>query len=191
MKSNQKSSNTLRNGMKEMARKFLVTLKKNPSMIPFVMLIISFLVYSLNLTYISNTTATIQGVGTGLCEFASMLFSILSMIAMLNAFPKRQKPNYLMVGLLIGMFAVIIACDAIYAAKITSTIAKLGSSIKPKQYAEYISTYTVVIVHIVFVAITAVTTVLEPLFAKLLKKINTSVEIEETNVGNIELAEEE
>lgn len=174
-----------------MARKFLVALKKNPNMIPFSMLIISFVVYSLNLTYISNTTATMQGKGTGLCEFASMLFSILSMIAMLNAFPKRKKPNYLMVGLLLGMFAVIIACDIIYAAKIMATLTKLGSSIKPAQYTEYTLTYGVVLAHVVLVAITGVTTVLEPWFAKLVKKINTSVEIEATNVANIELAEEE
>ena len=72
-----------------------------------------------------------------------------------------------------------------------STINKLGSSIKPKQLSEYLTTYGVVIAHIVLVAVTAITTILEPLFAKLLKKINTSIEIEETNVGNIELVEEE
>ena len=66
MASNKKFLNTLRNSGKEMVRNFLITLKKNPNMIPFAMLIISFLVYSLNLTYISNTTATIQNQDTGL-----------------------------------------------------------------------------------------------------------------------------
>ncbi len=191
MKSNKNFSNKLRTSLKEMVRKFIVSLKKNPSMIPFSMLIISFLVLSLNLTSISNTTATMQGIGTGLCEFASMLFSILSMICMLNAFPKRQKPNYLMVGLLLGMFAVVIFCDVVYSTKITATIAKLGDNIKRKQYDEYMSTYTTMIAHIVLVALTGVATVLEPWFAKLLKKINTSVEIEATNVDNIELVDEE
>ena len=191
MKSNKNFSNKLRTSLKEMVRKFIVSLKKNPSMIPFSMLIISFLVLSLNLTSISNTTATMQGVGTGLAEFASMLFSILSMICMLNAFPKRQKPNYLMVGLLLGMFAVVIFCDVVYSTKITATIAKLGDNIKRKQYDEYMSTYTTMIAHIILVALTGVATVLEPWFAKLLKKINTSVEIEATNVGNIELVDEE
>ena len=45
--------------------------------------------------------------------------------------------------------------------------------------------------HIALTAATVATVILEPLFAKLLKKINTSVELEETNVANIELAEEE
>ena len=174
-----------------MVRKFLVTLKKNPSMIPFSMLIISFLVFSLNLTPISNTTPTIGGNFTGLSAFVSMLFSILSMICMLNAYPKRQKPNYLMVGLLLAMFVVIIVCDITYGMQIMSTIAKRGSTIKLEQYNEYVLTYGVVIAHAILIAITGVTAVLEPWFAKLLKKINTSIEIETTNVANIELAEEE
>ena len=191
MASNKKFLNTLRNSGKGMVRNFLITLKKNPNMIPFAMLIISFLVYSLNLTYISNTTATIQGQGTGLCEFVAMLFSILSMLAMLNAFPKRQKPNYLMVGLLLAMFLVIIGTDIVYSTKITNTINKLGSSIKAKQLQEYLHTYGVIIAHIVLVAITGVITILEPVFAKLLKKIKTSVEIEETNIASIDIVDEE
>ena len=54
-----------------------------------------------------------------------------------------------------------------------------------------IDAYDIVSTHIVLVAITAVMIILEPVFAKLLKKINTSVELEDTNVGNIELADEE
>jgi hypothetical protein len=54
-----------------------------------------------------------------------------------------------------------------------------------------ITAQNVLTAHIVLVAITALTVVLEPVFAKLLKKINTSVELEETSIGNIELADEE
>ena len=47
------------------------------------------------------------------------------------------------------------------------------------------------IVHIVLVAITILTVVLEPLFAKLLKKINTSVEVEDNGeIGQIDLTED-
>ena len=53
----------------EFFRKILVSLKRRPQMIPFLVLIISFLVYSLNLTHISDTTAKIQGVGMGLCQY--------------------------------------------------------------------------------------------------------------------------
>jgi hypothetical protein len=177
--------------LKELVRKFFVTLKKNPNYIPFVMLIASFLVYSLNLTYISNTTATVQGKGMGLFEFATMLFSILSMICVLNAFPKRQKPNYPMVALIIFLFAIIITSDVIYFTNVAATIEKLGDNIKPATLEEYLRTQNVLIAHIALTVITGVTVVLEPVFAKLLKKINTSVELEETNVGNIELSDEE
>ena len=47
-------------------RKFVVTLKRNPSIIPLVMLLVTFLLYSLNLTDVSNSTAKIQGKGMGL-----------------------------------------------------------------------------------------------------------------------------
>ena len=61
--------------VKEGARKFMVTLKRNPHYIPLVMLLISFVVLSFNLTKISNTTATMNKLGMGLCSFISMLFS--------------------------------------------------------------------------------------------------------------------
>ena len=175
----------------EFFRKFLVLLKKNPNYIPFVMLLVSFLVYSLNLTSVSNTTATVQGKGMGLCEFAAMLFSILSMIALLNAFPKRQKPNYPMVVLIIALFGIIIFADITYASRVYDALVELGDKIKPKQLEEYVKTYNMIYTHIALIAVTAVTVVLEPLFAKLLKKINTTVNLEETSIGDIELVDEE
>lgn len=174
------------NFFKEFVRKFLVTLKKNPSMIPFAMLMVSFLVFSLNLTDISNTTARIQGIGMGLCEFLSMLLSLLCMICLLNAFPKRQKPNYSMIAIILVFSIIIIASDIIYINRIINSAVKVTSSTLFIYTAQNVLT-----VHIVLVAITAVTVILEPLFAKLLKKINTSIELEETSVAEIELVDEE
>ena len=152
---------------------------------------ISFLIYSLNLTAISNTTATVQGKGMGLCEFAIMLASLLSMICLLNAFPKRQKPNYKMIVILMILFVLIIVCDILYFSMISSTIAKLGNKIKEKQLAEYLLSQRTVIANAIFTGITAVTVVLEPYFSKLLKKINTSVDLEESTLSDIDLADEE
>ena len=191
MKKNNNFFGKLLSALKEFGRKFLVTLKKNPNYIPLVMLFVSFLVYSLNLTNVSDTTATLQGKGMGLCEFATMLFSILSMIAMFNAFPKRKKPNYPIVVLIVVLCGIIIAADYIYVNKVYAAFVTLGDQINANYYEAYISTYNMLYIHIVLMAVTAVTVILEPLFAKLLKKINTSVEIEETNFANIELAEEE
>ena len=52
--------------IKEFFRKLLVALKRRPQIIPMIALGISFLVYSLNLMNISDTTAKIQGPGMGL-----------------------------------------------------------------------------------------------------------------------------
>lgn len=183
--------NKLLNAFKGFGRRFLITLKKNPQFIPLAMLLISFLVYSLNLTDVSNTTATLQGKGMGLCEFITMLFSILSMIAILNAFPKRKKPNYPVVILIVFICIIVIVADLIYVTKVSDAFVTLGNKINRKYYESYVTTYDMLYVHVVLMAITAVTVVIEPILAKLLKKIKIKVEIEETHVGNIELSEEE
>lgn len=172
--------------IKEFFRKLLVKLKKNPSVIPFAMHIASFLVFSLNLTAISNTTIRLLGPGMGLSEFISMLLSILMMICLLNAFPKRQKPNLTMVIISLVFCGIIIGADVVYLNCILTTTIPITP-----ETDFIIDAYDIVSTHIVLVAITAVLIILEPIFAKLLKKINTSVELEDTNVGNIELADEE
>lgn len=183
--------NKLLNAFKGFGRRFLITLKKNPQFIPLAMLLISFLVYSLNLTDVSNTTATLQGKGMGLCEFITMLFSILSMIAILNAFPKRKKPNYPVVILIVVICIIVIVADLIYVTKVSDAFVTLGNKINRKYYESYVTTYDMLYVHVALMAITIVTVVIEPILAKLLKKIKIKVEIEETHVGNIELSEEE
>ncbi|MBR0313146.1 MAG: hypothetical protein IJQ98_12225, partial [Oscillospiraceae bacterium] len=97
--------------MPEFLRKLFVSLKRSPSVIALIVLVIAFLQYSLNLTHISDTTAKIQGSGMGLCGFATMLFSMLSLVCFLNAFPRRKKPVVPMLVLMFCMFAIIIFCD--------------------------------------------------------------------------------
>ena len=53
-------------GLKEVWRKFLVSIKRRPQMIPLAVLVIAFVFYSPHLMYISDTTARIQGPGMGL-----------------------------------------------------------------------------------------------------------------------------
>ena len=79
--------------MKEFFRKQIVNLKRSPQNIPLVVLVVAFLVYSLNLTYISHTTSRIQGSGMGLYGFITMLLSMLSFVCFFNSFPRRKKPN--------------------------------------------------------------------------------------------------
>lgn len=179
-------------GVKEGVRKFLVTLKRNPQYIPLVMLFISFLAYSLNLTSISDTTAKIYGNNMGLCAFVSMLFSILSFVCMLNAFPKRQKPNIFMIVLMMVMYAVVIFADATYLTRIIEATTRAEHAIQITTDTIYIlEAKRVMIAHIVLVSLTATCVVLEPVFAKLLKKINTSIEVEDNGeIQNIDLTED-
>ena len=194
MKKNEKMKTPKTKGKRsEAVRKLLVSLKKNPQVIPLLALTISFLVFSLNLTSISNTTAKIYGAHMGLCAFVSMLFSILSYVCMFSAYPKRQKPNKLLITLMLLMYVVIIFADGYYYMRIVAALIRDVSPIVIKPATRYIATAQVVMIaHIVTIVITMVCVVLEPVFAKMLKKINTSIEIEENaKIADIDINDED
>ena len=177
--------------VKEFFRKQIVTLKRNPQNIPMGMLLISFVYYSLNLTNMSNTTAKIQGPGMGLSQFAIMLFSLLSMVCMLNAFPRRKKTNIPMVVLMFVMFAVIIFCDFHYQNLIFAAVGRAENPIKITADTMYIQeAYDMLGLHMVLVIVTAVLVLLLPVYKKLLRKINTSVAVEYSeDMAEIEINE--
>ena len=166
--------------MPEFIRKMVVGLKRSPSIIGLLVLIIAFLQYSLNLTHISDTTAKIQGNGMGLCGFATMLFSMLSLVCFLNAFPRRKKPVIPMLVLMFLMAAVIIFCDVYYSGLITTALTRADNPIKLDASTIYIAqAYNVLQDHIVIEIIGVVLTALVPVYSKLLRKINTSVVVED------------
>ncbi len=173
---------TVRTGsrMPEFLRKFFVALKRRPSIIALVVLLIAFFQYSLNLTHISDTTAKIQGPGMGLCGFATMLFSMLSLVCFLNAFPRRKKPVIPMVVLMLVMFAVILFCDIYYSGLITTALTRAENPITLDASTIYIAqAYNVLQDHIVILGVGIALIVLMPLYTKLLRKINTSVTVED------------
>jgi len=173
-------------GIKEMIRKMIVSLKRNPSIIPLGMLFIAFLYYSLNLTNMSDTTAKIQGMGMGLSQFCIMLFSLLSLVCMLNAFPRRKKPNILMIVLMFVMFAIIIYCDIHYTNAVMAALSRPENPIVLSKETQYIANaYNMLGTHMIMVIVSAALVVLLPVYSKLLRKINTSVEVE----GNDAMAE--
>ena len=108
--------------MKEKWRKFLVSLKRKPHMIALVVLVVGFLVYSLRLTVISNTTAKIQGTGMGLCGFVIMLFSMLGLVSYGRSFPHRKPVNKIMLCLTFVLFAAVIFADTQYMAAVRNAI---------------------------------------------------------------------
>ena len=178
--------------LKERVRKTLVALKRNPHFIPLAMLLIAFGILSFNLTRISNTTATMNKTGMGLCAFISMLLSILSMVCMLNAFPKRSKPNMFMVIVMLAFFAIIIGVDVTYYIKVSNGINAEVDPIKITTKNMFIiEAQQAMIAHIVAMALTSIAVVLEPVLAKLLKKINTSVDVEDNGeIATIDITEE-
>lgn len=165
---------------KERWRKFLVALKRRPQRIPLVMLCITFLYYALNMTTFSNTTAKIQGSGMGLCGFCVMLFSMLSFMCCMNAFPYRKKVNKPMLILLLVMFAIIAAADVIYMNAIVSAVNRADNPIvvtEATAYIAYADYYCKV--HLVLLAITAALVLLLPVYSKWIRKIKTSIEVED------------
>ena len=171
----KKSSN-----MPEFLRRFFVALKRQPSIIALVVLIIAFFYYSLNLTHISDTTAKIQGPGMGLSGFATMLFSMLSLVCFLNAFPKRKKPVIPMVVLMFVMFGIIIYCDYHYSSLIMTALTREVNPIKLDASTTYIAqAYNVLQNHMILEGVGVVLVLLMPVYSKLLRKINTSITVED------------
>ena len=166
--------------LKEFVRKIIVSLKRNPSVIPLVMLLVSFLLFSLNLTDMSDTTAKIQGRGMGLCQFCIMLFSLLSFVCMLNAFPKRKKPVLPMVILLFVMFGIILFADIHYCNGIMAALNRAESPIVLDANTAYIAdAYNMLQTFMVLMGVTAALVVTLPFYSKLIRKINTSVDVED------------
>ncbi len=180
--------------VKEIFRKFIVTLKRRPQLIPMVVFVLGFIVYSFNLTDISDTTALLLGKNMGLSVFAVMLFSMLSLLCFLNTFPYRKKPNYVMMIIMYVMIAIIIFCDVFYLKGIDTILATdAGSKIVIDAnnntfiiYAQYYIKQ-----HIIWLAVGVVLTLLLPVYSKLLRMINTNVIVEGNGeMGAIDISNE-
>lgn len=186
----EKKSSGFLAAVKERIRKLFVSLKRKPHIIPGLVMAYAFLLYSLNMTDISDTTARIQGQGMGLCGFATMLLSILSFVCFLNAFPHRKKVNIPMLLLMFVMFAVIIFCDYHYIGRILNAVNRAQN---PIQITDYISkAYSMLNTHMIVIIVSASLIVLLPVYSWLLRKINTSIDVEgNESMGELELSEEE
>lgn len=202
-------------GIKERFRKFIVGLKRKPQIIPMLVIIVAFLIYALNMSVISNTTSYILGKNMGFCEFCTFLLSALSFVCVLNAYPKREKVKVPMLILAFVLLAVVIFCDLVYYLQIHKALYPpvystmnesfefVGSivdnvgirMIEPVKIDEahiYVSqAQSMLVVHIVFVGLAFILLALVPLYGKLIKKINTSIDVQGTEInGSIEYDED-
>ncbi|MBQ9384091.1 MAG: hypothetical protein IJT87_07625 [Ruminiclostridium sp.] len=189
----QKPAKKQGRGIREFFRKTMVSLKRSPQRIPLVFLALAFLIYSLNLSSIANTTARINGANMGQCEFVAMLFSILAFVVFLRTFPRRKSANKIMLGLLFFMLALLVFVDAVYITRIVSAVTRTENPIVIDEASKFISTaQTIVWLHIVFVGITALLLALLPLYSKAIRKINTSIEVEgNENIDAIDISEDD
>ena len=180
-------------GVKEFVRKRLVGLKRKPQIIAMLVLGVGFVYYSLNLTHVSNTTAYIQGTGMGLSGFVVMLFSVLSLVCFLNAFPHRKKVNIPMLVLMFLMLGAIIFCDVYYGMRITEALTRENNPIVLGADNNYIAiVQSMLKVHMGIVIASGVLVALLPVYKPLIRKINTSVEVAANeNMGELELEDTE
>ena len=177
-------------GVKEFFRKAMVSLKRQPQMIALVTLAVAFLVYSLKLKNISDTTARINSPGMGICGFITMLFSILAFVAFLNAFPRRKKPVLPLLALVVAMLGAMIACDEYYIGRIVNGLNRAESPIVLNNNTIYIyRAYQTLNAHVVILVIAIALILLLPVYAKLLRKVKTSIDVAgNEGMGEIELS---
>ena len=193
--------------LKERLRKLAVGLKRNPHYIPLLVAVAGFLWYSLQLTTISNTTAGINGANMGLCGFVTMLFSMLGIVCLGYSFPHRKPVNKWMLTLSFLLFACVLYADYKYL-NITrtwvykelsfgtaSTIVNDLSLFESRQVSRMqtkAQVQSLLNVHMILVAAGFVMTALLPVYSKLLRKINTSVKVQENeNMTRIDIAGED
>jgi hypothetical protein len=90
------------------------------------------------------------------------------------------------------MYGIVIYADFNYYLGIQYAVTREVNRIEINENTMYISkTYTVMALHMFLMVLTMISVVLEPLFAKILKKINTSVDVEDNGkIDNIELTED-
>ena len=167
--------------MKEKFRTFLVALKRKPHMIPLVVLVVAFLVYSLRLTLISNTTAKIQGPGMGLCGFVIMLFSMLGLVSFGRTFPHRKPVNKFMLALTFCLFIAVMIADRKYISLVDNALTRSENVISVTDATSYITESVAMLkLHFWMVIAGLGLTALLPVYAPMIKKINTSVRVEES-----------
>ena len=179
--------------LREMWRKFLVSIKRRPERIPLAVIVVAFLFYSLNMSYISNTTARIQGQGMGLAGFATMLFSMLSFMCFLNAFPYRKKVNVPMLALMFVMFAIILFADGYYISAISRAMNRADSPIVVTEATNYINLALQDLrIHMGILVAGMALIALLPVYSKMLRRINTSVDIGDNGqLGAIDISGED
>jgi len=185
--------------MKEFVRKILVFIKRKPDIFALLIFVIAFIWYSFHLTDVSNTTAYVNKSWMGLTEFVTMLGSILSLVCFINAFPARKKTNVFMLVLMYALNIIVIFCNVVYSWRIDCALNGcewMGEKAtftldKILQKAPYVlDVVSMLTVHDIILGLGILATITLPLYKPLIKRIKTSVDVEDNGeLENIELSE--
>lgn len=171
-------------GLKEWFRKQIVNLKRRPSNIAFLFLIVSSLIYILSLGSISQSVySRLGGDWMGISTFVCTLLSVLSLVLYMNSFPKRKKVKVVSLVLCVLSMALMAFMDIMFYIEFTGLIE--GAT---EVHAYWDTTINVLIVHLIFLGITALLMATMPLYKMGLMKINTRKVVESTEIkGGIDL----
>ncbi len=182
--------------VKEWLRKKTVALKRKPQTIALLFLAVTTIYFMLILFKLSQAISYAESnqyvKATGICIFVVTLLSLLVLVSFLNAFPKRKKPNIFFIVLVFVMLAGMLACDIVSYLQMSNCLRNLTSNTS-SLYVAVDKALPYVIGHVVLLGISAVVFALLPVYAKLINKINTKIEVEsatENMRGAIDIQED-
>lgn len=173
-------ASSLRNGIV----KKIVNLKRKPQIIPLILLFISCIIYTFNLTCFSDVTYFVT-IGAdaekvtmeemfALYVFLMTLFSILNIVSYLNAYPKGKR-NILMLVVSLVMLAAQLVLDFVC----LDILNRNGFKSDPAKDLIIAKAINTTVIHIVSLVISSLAVVLLPLYHKLILMIPTQVDDEE------------
>jgi carbon starvation protein CstA len=167
-------------GIKEFFRKRVVGLKRSTHMIPLIITLVASVCYLLWLKIFSITVTSNQAASwTGFCVFVNNLLSILVLALYLSAFPKRKKPNLILVALIFVFYAIMIVCDVEYYVLLNNYLEGRQMSTEAAQSLNYS------IAHIIMLGICVVALATLPLYKKLIMMINTKKEVKSNDIKEV------
>ena len=162
--------------MKEFWKKQIVSLKRRPQTIPLVLLVLSCMIYTFHLTEHSNASMYVSSRIVALYVFIITLSSILVIFSFLNAYPKgRRKLSMLLIVFL--LIAVQLVLDGLYLNIMFSETMVRDNPVPITQDIADSMNWTMV--HLGALAVTTLAILFQPLYHKLLLRIDTTPETEE------------
>lgn len=166
----------------EWFRRFIVKLKRRTNNIPFVWILFCMVYFTFSLRNISNATTAGGVKNGGLLMFTVTLISILVCVLYMNAYPKRQKLKKVQLILAFVFLAVILAFDIIYYINLVEAMSSFKET--APAWVFLVATKNIIMTHIIFVVIAILLAALLPVYRNLIRKIDTSVEVESSEMLN-------